>query len=102
MLERAHSLADNRATFTSAPPVANLRWSGVILIDALKTMAYADTLDPELDQAAQAEQPIAKLYGQPVVEIPADLFIPPDALRVILEAFEGPLDLLLYLIRKHN
>jgi segregation and condensation protein A len=65
-------------------------------------MAYADTLDPELDQAAQAEQPIAKLYGQPVIEIPADLFIPPDALRVILEAFEGPLDLLLYLIRKHN
>src|SRR6476661_8436409 len=65
-------------------------------------MAYADTLDPELHQAAQAEQPIAKLYGQPVIEIPADLFIPPDALRVILEAFEGPLDLLLYLIRKHN
>jgi len=65
-------------------------------------MAYADTLDPELNQAAQAEQPIAKLYGQPVIEIPADLFIPPDALRVILEAFEGPLDLLLYLIRKHN
>jgi segregation and condensation protein A len=65
-------------------------------------MAYADTLEPELDQTAQAEQPIAKLYGQPVIEIPADLFIPPDALRVILEAFEGPLDLLLYLIRKHN
>jgi segregation and condensation protein A len=65
-------------------------------------MAYADTLEPELDQAAQGPQPIAKLYGQPVIEIPADLFIPPDALRVILEAFEGPLDLLLYLIRKHN
>jgi len=65
-------------------------------------MAYADTLEPELDQAAQGPQPIAKLYGQPVIEMPADLFIPPDALRVILEAFEGPLDLLLYLIRKHN
>jgi len=65
-------------------------------------MAYADTLEPELDQAAQGPQPIAKLYGQPVIERPADLFIPPDALRVILEAFEGPLDLLLYLIRKHN
>jgi segregation and condensation protein A len=46
--------------------------------------------------------PIARLYGEPVAEIPADLFIPPDALRVILEAFEGPLDLLLYLIRRHN
>jgi segregation and condensation protein A len=47
-------------------------------------------------------EPVALLYGQPVIEIPADLFIPPDALRVILDAFEGPLDLLLYLIRKHN
>ena len=65
-------------------------------------MAYAETLEPELNQEAQTEQPIAKLYGQPVLEIPADLFIPPDALRVILEAFEGPLDLLLYLIRRHN
>ena len=45
---------------------------------------------------------MARLYGQPVIDIPADLFIPPDALRVILEAFEGPLDLLLYLIRRHN
>jgi segregation and condensation protein A len=102
MLERAQPLADNRATFTSARPAASLPVPGLTLIDALKTMAYADTLDPEVDQAAQAEQPIAKLYGQPVIEIPADLFIPPDALRVILEAFEGPLDLLLYLIRKHN
>jgi segregation and condensation protein A len=49
-----------------------------------------------------ADVPVALLYGQPVAEIPPDLFIPPDALRVILEAFQGPLDLLLYLIRKHN
>ena len=41
-------------------------------------------------------------FGQPVLEIPKDLYIPPDALEVILEAFEGPLDLLLYLIRKQN
>ncbi len=65
-------------------------------------MAYAETLDPELKPLPEHEGPIAKLYGQPVIDIPADLFIPPDALRVILEAFEGPLDLLLYLIRKHN
>src|SRR5882672_11103453 len=65
-------------------------------------MAYAETLDPELNQLLEHVQPIAKLYGQPVIEIPADLFIPPDALCVILEAFEGPLDLLLYLIRRHN
>jgi segregation and condensation protein A len=45
---------------------------------------------------------VAKLYGEPVIELPHDLYIPPDALEVILEAFEGPLDLLLYLIRKEN
>ena len=47
-------------------------------------------------------QPIARLYGEPLIEIPADLYIPPDALEVMLEAFQGPLDLLLYLIRKQN
>jgi segregation and condensation protein A len=46
--------------------------------------------------------PIAKLYGEPFQELPADLYIPPDALELILENFEGPMDLLLYLIRKHN
>ncbi len=45
---------------------------------------------------------IAKVYGQPMLEMPLDLYIPPDALEVFLEQFEGPLDLLLYLIRKEN
>jgi segregation and condensation protein A len=45
---------------------------------------------------------LAKLYGEPLFAMPADLYIPPDALEVFLEAFEGPLDLLLYLIRKQN
>ena len=45
---------------------------------------------------------IATLFGQPVTDLPADLFIPPDALQVVLHSFEGPLDLLLYLIRKQN
>jgi len=44
----------------------------------------------------------AKLYGEPLFRLPNDLYIPPDALEVFLEAFEGPLDLLLYLIRKQN
>jgi segregation and condensation protein A len=44
----------------------------------------------------------AKVYGEPVVELPHDLYIPPDALEVVLEAFEGPLDLLLYMIRRQN
>lgn len=45
---------------------------------------------------------IAKIQGVPLLEVPQDLYIPPDALQVFLETFEGPLDLLLYLIRKHN
>ncbi len=46
--------------------------------------------------------PVARIHGEPLIELPADLYIPPDALEVILEVFEGPLDLLLYLIRKQN
>jgi segregation and condensation protein A len=46
--------------------------------------------------------PSARIHGEPLAELPQDLYIPPDALEVYLEAFEGPLDLLLYLIRKHN
>ena len=45
---------------------------------------------------------LARLYGEPLFRMPADLYIPPDALEVFLEAFEGPLDLLLYLIRRQN
>ena len=44
----------------------------------------------------------ARLYGEPLFQLPQDLYIPPDALEVFLEAFEGPLDLLLYLIRRQN
>jgi segregation and condensation protein A len=54
--------------------------------------------EPEvIDQIA-----VARLYGEPLFKLPQDLYIPPDALEVFLEAFEGPLDLLLYLIRKQN
>ena len=45
---------------------------------------------------------LARLYGEPLFALPTDLYIPPDALEIFLEAFEGPLDLLLYLIRKQN
>jgi segregation and condensation protein A len=50
----------------------------------------------------QTEMPFAMVDGEPYTEIPRDLYIPPDALQVFLEAFEGPLDFLLYLIRKQN
>ncbi|WP_081686875.1 segregation and condensation protein A [Chitinilyticum litopenaei] len=55
----------------------------------------------EVQASAQAA-PLAHVFGEPVLALPADLYIPPDALRVLLESFEGPLDLLLYLIRKQN
>ncbi|SES76020.1 condensin subunit ScpA [Nitrosomonas marina] len=47
-------------------------------------------------------EPIATICGEPLMELPRDLYIPPDALKVFLDTFQGPLDLLLYLIRKHN
>ena len=50
----------------------------------------------------RAAAPVARIYGEPMIELPADLYIPPDALEVVLEAFHGPLDLLLYLIRRQN
>ncbi|MDP1872097.1 MAG: ScpA family protein [Gallionella sp.] len=46
--------------------------------------------------------PVARLHGEPMLQMPLDLYIPPDALELVLENFQGPLDLLLYLIRKHN
>lgn len=52
--------------------------------------------------APASAPPLATVFGEAVLDAPADLFIPPDALRVFLESFEGPLDLLLYLIRKQN
>ena len=66
-----------------------------------------DTATPETPTTPatppqQQEMPLAVVHGQPFVKMPEDLYIPPDALEVILEAFEGPLDLLLYLIRRQN
>jgi len=55
--------------------------------------------DPESQEQLE---PLALVSGKPVVDLPKDLYIPPDALAVFLEAFEGPLDLLLYLIRRQN
>jgi segregation and condensation protein A len=50
----------------------------------------------------QSEMPFAMVLGAPLTDVPRDLYIPPDALEVFLEAFEGPLDLLLYLIKRQN
>lgn len=55
-----------------------------------------------VDLAQQGGAIVAKVYGEPMHELPHDLYIPPEALEVFLDTFEGPLDLLLYLIRKQN
>jgi segregation and condensation protein A len=72
-------------------------------------MALAAPVAAELPPENDAPPPqvvdqiaVARLYGEPLFRMPQDLYIPPDALEVFLEAFEGPLDLLLYLIRRQN
>jgi segregation and condensation protein A len=71
------------------------------LVENTGSQLEAETLPAE-PPPQQAEMPFAVVDGEPVTELPRDLYIPPDALQVFLEAFEGPLDLLLYLIRKQN
>src|SRR5579862_2421066 len=56
----------------------------------------------EIPAPDKMEPPIATVKGQAVLDLPTDLYIPPDAMKVFLQAFEGPLDFLLYLIRKQN
>lgn len=58
--------------------------------------------DSNVKESAEEAAAVAKVSGKPFKELPQDLYIPPDALAVFLEAFEGPLDLLLYLIRRQN
>jgi segregation and condensation protein A len=68
-----------------------------VVADPVAEVAEAAAASAVPDIAA-----IARLYGEPLLRMPTDLYIPPDALEIFLEAFEGPLDLLLYLIRKQN
>ena len=70
-----------------------------VLFDHATALEYpvADSAPNTVDNVA-----LARLYGEPLFKLPDDLYIPPDALEVFLEAFEGPLDLLLYLIRKQH
>ncbi len=73
---------------TQAPTTADPADTGLAILPAMPQV---------VDHVA-----VARLYGEPLFAMPQDLYIPPDALEVFLEAFEGPLDLLLYLIRKQN
>jgi segregation and condensation protein A len=71
----------------------------VLPVDAVQAAAVAAASD---GVAAMPALAAARLYGEPLLRMPTDLYIPPDALEIFLDAFEGPLDLLLYLIRKQN
>ena len=66
------------------------------------SVAPVDPADAAATRAVADGAARARLYGEPMLQMPSDLFIPPDALEIFLDAFEGPLDLLLYLIRKQN
>jgi segregation and condensation protein A len=68
-----------------------------LLGDEVPEVPVVETAPPPVSAG-----PLARIYGQPLEQLPLDLYIPPDALAVMLDAFEGPLDLLLYLIRKAN
>jgi segregation and condensation protein A len=70
------------------------------LDEAPSSLADVEVHRPEPEQLEL--KVVARLYGEPMVQLPQDLYIPPDALEVFLETFEGPLDVLLYLIRRQN
>lgn len=73
-----------------------------LVVDADKDQPTEKMQDQNSEAPLQAEMPFAIVQGEAVTALPQDLYIPPDALEVFLEAFEGPLDLLLYLIKRQN
>ena len=76
--------------------------AAVVVSAAASAELVAKPTDPSTLPLVVDRVAMARLYGEPLFDMPHDLYIPPDALEVFLEAFEGPLDLLLYLIRKQN
>jgi segregation and condensation protein A len=76
--------------------------AAVLVSAAASAELVAHAADPSNLPLVVDRVAMARLYGEPLFAMPHDLYIPPDALEVFLEAFEGPLDLLLYLIRKQN
>ena len=65
-------------------------------------MSVESIQDVAVQEAPAPVVALAHIHGEPMLEMPKDLYIPPDALELVLATFQGPLDLLLYLIRKHN
>ncbi len=81
-------------------PTAMASPSTLHRLSAPQDSSFSPSRDLSLPVVGNAAR--ARLYGEPVLHLPKDLYIPPDALEIFLEAFEGPLDLLLYLIRRQN
>ena len=73
-----------------------------LVVDNSADASAAEAAEKASVSPEQVEMPFAMVHGEPVTQLPKDLYIPPQALEVFLEAFEGPLDLLLYLIRRQN
>ncbi len=97
-------ISGNSLGFTSFTPTYGFLWIPW-LSSFLYALAMADNetaAHPAADRPQQVEMPFAVVQGEAVTTLPQDLYIPPDALEVFLEAFEGPLDLLLYLIKRQN
>jgi len=85
---------------TTIPPPAD---AATETIDpAAPVQAAVAPVDAEAPPVVAVVAGVARIHGEPLLSVPQDLYIPPDALQIILESFEGPLDLLLYLIRKQN
>ena len=106
--EQAALLGSRASSEDNSPVLDKAPWGHETLAKDDFERGLVSALDNPT-QSAQAQMPdvvdqvaLAKLYGEPLFALPQDLYIPPDALEVFLEAFEGPLDLLLYLIRKQN
>lgn len=108
---QADALADGTEpihTVTPAAPKLDAAAAAHAPVAANEAVSAGQAADPAppaatVDAAMDAvETAVARLYGEPLFKLPQDLYIPPDALEVILDAFEGPLDLLLYLIRRQN
>lgn len=103
-MEMSDETVENNADNTTEESVMNESSEAPAHVEAVATDADA-TVEAQSGHAGsskQQEMPFALVQGEPMTQLPLDLYIPPDALEVFLEQFEGPLDLLLYLIRKQN
>lgn len=103
-MEMSDETVDNNTDNATEQSVTNESSEAPAHVEAVGTDADATLEAPSghAGSSKQQEMPFALVQGEPMTQLPLDLYIPPDALEVFLEQFEGPLDLLLYLIRKQN